>query len=244
MDFNTRICIQSKQCGSVSNDIVPAFSPITYTVLVTNAAGCTSAPATTPSIFTSSLAFSPVPSSSPVLCNGGSTGSITALATGGDAPITYSILPVAGTYAGNGQFTSLPAGNYTVTATDNAGCSITTASITVSEPTIVSVWITNQSDPVCYNSNNGSITASGAGGTASFTYTISPNAGSESGGVFHIASSQYLYGYSNRRQQLFSSINNSYFNCTCCSNSNHFTDSCSLRRYKCYCNGNGWVQLF
>ena len=53
-------------------------------------------------------------------CVGGSTGTITATATGGTAPYTYSLN--AGTYQVSNIFTSLAAGSYTLNVKGNNGC--------------------------------------------------------------------------------------------------------------------------
>ena len=54
-------------------------------------------------------------------CTGG--GSIQANATGGVGPYTYSINPQFNDPNNTGLFTGLPTGNYTIIATDEAGCS-------------------------------------------------------------------------------------------------------------------------
>jgi len=70
-------------------------------------------------------------------CFNGADGSITATATGGTAPYTFTIAgpTVNTTGAINGVFTGLTAGSYTVTVTDNNGCtSVTTLAIVITQP--------------------------------------------------------------------------------------------------------------
>ena len=101
-----------------------------------------------------------------VSCNGQSDGALTASASDGTAPYTYSW--------NNGQtvaaISSLPAGTYTVTVTDAVG-NTTTQSASVSEPSALGTSITDQSDPTTIGGSDGSLTAAGSGGTAPYTYS-------------------------------------------------------------------------
>ena len=69
-------------------------------------------------------------SSTNIICFGAANGTITVTATGGTAPYTYTISgPGANTTGAiSGVFTGLTAGTYTVTVTDNNGCSASPAS--------------------------------------------------------------------------------------------------------------------
>ncbi len=154
--------------------VTPASTPITYTVVVSTAAGCTGT-ATTLSIDASTLAISSVVDIN-VLCNGQLTGQLTATATGGTAPYNYVISgpTVNTTGATTGVFTGLAAGNYTVTVTDAAPCSVTSSSVTITEPTALTFDSPVTVDPTCYNGSNGTITAVATSGTGTpgYTYTI------------------------------------------------------------------------
>ncbi|CAN5800283.1 hypothetical protein BH11BAC3_BH11BAC3_33550 [soil metagenome] len=100
--------------------ITPSTSTAgTYTVTYTVAAsgGCSIMTTTT------SVTISAVPSLSATTvqtCVGGSTGSITALASGGSSPYTYSLN--AGTYQASTTFGGLAAGTYTLNVKSNANC--------------------------------------------------------------------------------------------------------------------------
>lgn len=90
-----------------------------YTVTVTDGNGCS---ATEVSTVTSSSAVSITSSSIiDVTCQGGSDGSISVAAGGGVFPYSYSW----SNGSVNSAITNLAAGNYTVTVTDDAGCSST-----------------------------------------------------------------------------------------------------------------------
>ncbi len=100
-----------------------------YTVNVTDAAGCTASASVTitqPPLLTVSVG-PPVN----VLCNGNNNGGDIASASGGTGPYGYSwnSFPVQT----NANAVGLTAGTYTVTATDANGCTAT-ASVTITQP--------------------------------------------------------------------------------------------------------------
>jgi len=105
-----------------------------------------------------------------ILCFGNTTGSITAVGSGGDAP--YSYLWSNG--ATTPTISNLAAGTYTVTLTDANGCS-TSETVAVSQPTDLTVVI-NASSLVCIGESTGSATAIAAGGTPPYTYLWSNGA--------------------------------------------------------------------
>ncbi len=109
--------------------ITPSTStPATYTVTYTVAAsgGC-SIMTTTTSVTISAL---PTLSATTVAtCVGGSTGSVTALASGGASPYTYSL--DAGAYQASTTFSGLAAGTYTLNVKSNATC-VASIPVTVS----------------------------------------------------------------------------------------------------------------
>jgi hypothetical protein len=106
------------------------------------------------------------------LCNGQS-GSSTVTPGGGTSPYTYSWSPAGGS---NANGTGLTAGNYTVTVTDNNGCTAT-ASVAITQPAIVGITIASQTYPLC-NGGVGSATANAAtGGTSPYNYNWTPNGG-------------------------------------------------------------------
>jgi hypothetical protein len=101
----------------------------------------------------------------PTSCNGGSNGTVSALANGGVGNFVFNWTPINQTGA---NITGLTAGTYTVTASDSNGCTAT-ANITVTQPTPVSATLTSV-NVSCAGGNNGSATAVGGGGTPGFTY--------------------------------------------------------------------------
>lgn len=135
-----------------------------YNVTVTDANGCTGSGTAT--VNNNGAPTVTITSVTNVLCNGASTGSITASASGGSGGYTYTwnTTPVQNTATATG----LPAGNYAVTVNDAGGCT-GNASATVTQPAVISITTTPTS-PLC-NGGNGSALASVTGGTGAYTYS-------------------------------------------------------------------------
>ena len=157
---------------------LPAAS---YTINAKDANGCTAsttflvASATCPVI---NVGFTTVASSGPTATNG----SITATASGGLAPFTYSKNVIA--FQASGSFTNLQAGNYTITAKDANGCLGTSGTIVLSSAACPTFGVSNNvkaSDFCLNNTGNIAVTATGSTG---FTYNL--NGGSfQSSNVFN-----------------------------------------------------------
>ena len=148
----------------------------TYTVNMTDANGCSGSASTTIAL-PGALALTATVTN--VLCKGMSTGSATATASGGTGP-TYTVGIIApeqgGITTGTEIMTNLAAGNYTIGVVDGAGCTAEMP-ITITQPTLALSATTSQVNVTCFGLNNGSATATPAGGTAGYTYTWSPTGG-------------------------------------------------------------------
>lgn len=107
------------------------------------------------------------------LCNGSSDGSIDVTVTNGVSPLGYAWNYNA---AITEDLSSLPAGSYTITVTDNTSCS-QSASFTVGQPVALSLNPSTITNVSCFNGSNGSITANPSGGTSPYGYTWNPNSG-------------------------------------------------------------------
>lgn len=133
----------------------------TYSVTVTDANGCT----TTGSATVNNLNGPSISSlnTTPALCNGGN-GTATVTATGGTPGYTYL-------WSNGGTTATITeaAGTYTVTVTDSNGC-LTTGSGTITEPTAISVGVSNTPDT---GAGDGTATANPSGGTGPYTYAWS-----------------------------------------------------------------------
>jgi gliding motility-associated-like protein len=142
-----------------------------YTATVTDANGCAVASSVVVNTFACS-GLSTLVSATDVDCYGASTGTVTALASGGDPAENYgyswNTTPVQNTATAN----NLPAGVYTVTVTDNETGCIDVASVAIFQPTILTNTITS-SDVTIQGGNDGSATANPLGGTPVYTYAWS-----------------------------------------------------------------------
>jgi large repetitive protein len=127
--------------SGVNNFTLSGLQPGTYTI---TASASSDAPLAGCSQVTTVIISEPttltIPAASIVktniTCFGTATGTITVSASGGTAPYTYTIAgpTVNTTGASTGIFTGLLAGSYTVTVTDNNGCTAVTAAIIITQP--------------------------------------------------------------------------------------------------------------
>ncbi|MBL7806918.1 MAG: gliding motility-associated C-terminal domain-containing protein, partial [Saprospiraceae bacterium] len=141
--------------------VVNGLTPGTYTVTISDENGCSMAQS-----FTLDPGGAPVLSNSeviPVNCTGESNGQITVEVTGGVSPYQFQW----STGGISDLLTNLPAGDYTLTATDANGC-LTTLQFTVTEPPLLSLVGVIDSSTCATNSGNIAVTPQG--GVSPFTY--------------------------------------------------------------------------
>jgi gliding motility-associated-like protein len=114
-----------------------------------------------------------------VACFGGSTGTATALPSGGTGVYTYSwnTIPVQTSVTATG----LSAGTYIVTVSDGNSCTATASAIITQPATALSGSITSQTNVSVPGGNNGSVTVTGSGGTSPYQYKIGAGAFQASG---------------------------------------------------------------
>lgn len=100
-----------------------------------------------------------------IQCNGDSTGCVTATTTGGFGIYTYNW--------SNGNTTNnmcnLPAGSYTVVATDSLGC-VDSLTYNMTQPAVLAATVDNTQDVSCGGGNDGAINVSVVGGTPAYNY--------------------------------------------------------------------------
>ncbi len=138
----------------------------TYTVTVTDSKGCT-ATASATVIQTGKPTIAAAGQGTiitKVSCNGGSDGAITILVTGGTQPYTYN-WSTGG--ASTPTRTNLIAGTYTVTVTDNLGCT-DVRSFIVGQPAPFNFTVTTT--PADCGEADGTITPIVTGGTPPYSY--------------------------------------------------------------------------
>jgi len=137
--------------GGQTTSSISGLNAGTYTVTVTDNTGCTQ---TAAGIITQGSSITTTTSSTPVFCNGGTTGSATVNASGGTTPYHYVWSPGGQ----NGSTANdLSAGTYTVTVTDETGCAVP-AVATVAQASQSSIAfssdITQGCSPLCVQFNN------------------------------------------------------------------------------------------
>ncbi len=93
-------------------------------------------------------------------------GSATVSATNGVMPYTYSWSPGGET---NATATNLTVGTYTVTVSQNGGCSVTT-SVVITQP-VINISFALTSGILCHGDNTAGITASASNGSSPYTYS-------------------------------------------------------------------------
>lgn len=153
--------------GSMSTNPATGLTSGNYSLVVTDNNGCTvsgnvsvggSPPVT---VTTTSTAVS---------CFGGNDGTATANPAGGTPGFTYQW---SDAMAQSGQTAiNLTNGTYTVTVTDTQGCTVT-SQVTVNGPASPLSFTISATNVLCSGQNNGTATASPAGGTPPYYYTWS-----------------------------------------------------------------------
>ncbi|MBL0134201.1 MAG: SprB repeat-containing protein [Chitinophagaceae bacterium] len=138
--------------------------PGNYTVFVRDATGCMS----TKAVIVGNV-VGPQTLTATILnaACGQANGSITASATGGTAPLQYSLDGV--TYQASTLFTNKSAGTYTLYVKDANGCIKTLQVVLINLPGPI---VSTSSSPASCGSSDGSITADVNGGTGAITYSI------------------------------------------------------------------------
>jgi hypothetical protein len=150
-----------------TTDTLSAVAAGSYSVLVTDAAGCRAEAGIT---ITEPPPLLVEITSDNVECFGDESGNAAAIPSGGTAPYTF----FWSTGATGASIAGVPAGDYGVTVTDANGCSAY-ASVTITQPPAFAVEIT--SDNVeCFGSASGNATATPWGGTGPYTFLWSNGA--------------------------------------------------------------------
>ncbi len=147
-----------------------------YTVTVTDSKGCTATAAITITQPAQRLSISLTAIPNPLPCNGSSNATISSAVNGGTAPYAYLWRP-GGQNSAN--ITGQSAGTYTLVVTDAHGCK-DSASITISQPALLTANISSVTDIKCNGSNTGSATVTVAGGTPPYAYSWAPSGGTGS----------------------------------------------------------------
>jgi len=148
----------------------------TYTFVITDAKNCVDSGNV---VITEPPAINfGVDSTTNLTCSGAMNGAIYTTATGGNGGFNYTISPIAGFQNPPGDFTNLPAGSYSITASDINGCSANVVQTVTQPASTIVITPSNVTNVSCFGGNDGSFTATASGSTG-FTYSISPNVGAQ-----------------------------------------------------------------
>jgi gliding motility-associated-like protein len=164
--------------GAFTTEDLTALPAGTYTVLVTDANNCTvtgTINLTEPSGLTIDATSPTFASGDNISCFGLSDGNIDLVVTGGTPGYTYSWTSTDGYTSSTEDPSNIPAGEYSVTVTDDNGCEISTT-ITLIEPILLVQDITSPTFPSgdnisCFEFNDGTIDYTVTGGSPIYTYT-------------------------------------------------------------------------
>ncbi len=148
--------------NGASTQNISGLAPGAYTVVVSDANGCTNQQTVNVSAFNCALSASVTAAN--VLCFGGADGQATMAVNGGSLPYTY--------LWSNGSTSqtaaNLSAGSYTVSATDAAGCLIS-QSATITQPSQLVASVDAVLNVLCPQDMNGGATIIVNGGTGPYT---------------------------------------------------------------------------
>ncbi|MBI3519156.1 MAG: T9SS type A sorting domain-containing protein [Bacteroidetes bacterium] len=161
--------------GGVTNGV--AFAPstsATYYVTGTSLAGCTSTNSASQLITVNPNPTVSITSSTNVSCNGGANGAISVSATGGSG-FSYDWLPGNPTGDGTASISGLSSATYSCFVTNSAGCTATSNSVNITQPTAISITAASQTNVSCNGGSNGAASVNvPTGGAGGFTYNWTP----------------------------------------------------------------------
>lgn len=143
----------------------------TYTVLITDANGCTT---TAVAVVSQPPPVAVSVSGTSVSCANSTDGTATVTVVGGVAPYTYVW---SGGGGGSTTATGLSPNTYTVLVTDSNGC-IGTASVVITAPTALNATVTGQTLG-CFGDSNGTINLTVNGGTPPYVFNWSNGSNAE-----------------------------------------------------------------
>ena len=159
--YSYQINAGTPQTSNVFNNLAAS----TYSIKVTDAAGCNVSFTITVNTGTGITATATTTATS---CTGVNNGTITTTPTNGASPYTYSL--DGGTAQSSNIHNNVSAGAHTVLVTDAVGCT-RTINVTVAAGTGITATATTTATS-CTGVNNGTITTTPTNGTSPYTYSL------------------------------------------------------------------------
>lgn len=161
------------------NPDFPGVAAGTHNVMVMDANGCLDAVSVTisePTVLTMTN------SSTPVLCQGEATGSISISANGGSPGYMYSNNG-GSTFQASSSFPNLSASEYIITVLDTNGCTVS-GSVVITEPAAALTGTSIVTNVGCVGDSTGSVIVQASGGTGAFSYSIDNGANWQNSNFF------------------------------------------------------------
>jgi gliding motility-associated-like protein len=161
--------------GATSKDLVNVVAG-TYTLTATDAVGCSKQLVATIAIDTAVAIRGTIDSTKASGCASSASGAVYVTISRGAAPYTYVWKKGTTTVATTEDLTAVTAGSYTLTATDNNGCSVVLNATVGVLPSGITVTLDSLIRPTCSVSADGKIYTTTSGGLAPYTYLWSTGA--------------------------------------------------------------------
>ncbi|MBE2208982.1 MAG: SprB repeat-containing protein, partial [Saprospiraceae bacterium] len=171
--------------AGLNNASASGLTAGTYSVTLTDAAGCTATSGGEVRVQTD-LSLSLVQTQNAICTS--ATGSAQVSGTGGQAPYSFVWSHDAGLHSGNAN--GLAAGSYSVTTTDGAGCTAELSFVVGVQNVTLQLSILQNSDTDC-NQANGSIEMQTTGGQLPYSYNWSHAAGLNSSTANNLPAGSY-----------------------------------------------------
>lgn len=150
-----------------SSNVFNNVSAGSHSVVVTDGAGCISAPiSVTVSV---GPAITGTTATTATSCNGATNGSITVTPTNGSAPYTYSL--DGNPFQASNIFSGLAAGSHTIVIKDGVGCTSATITATVAAGSALTGTAVSTAT-TCLGAANGTITATPDNGNTPYQYQL------------------------------------------------------------------------
>jgi gliding motility-associated-like protein len=159
------VCVPTQSSPSSGN--FTTLGGGTYTVVVTDAKGCTVSG--TQVLVNPATLFLNTPIVLSPSCNGSCNGSVTLSGGGGTPGYTYSLTTPLTTNA-TGVFNLLCAGTYTVSVKDTKNCT-SSGTVQLINPPILTWTSASHTNITCNGAGNGSISTGASGGTGTIEYS-------------------------------------------------------------------------
>jgi gliding motility-associated-like protein len=155
--------------GSTTKDLINVIAG-SYTLTVTDAVGCTKQVNAMITIDSAVSLNATVDSTKASGCSSSASGAVYVTVSGGSAPYSYQWKKGATIVAGTKNLSSVIAGSYTLTITDNNGCTLLLNATVPVAGSGVTVTLDSLHRPTCTVSADGKIFASVSGGLSPYTY--------------------------------------------------------------------------